>query len=42
VLYYFQLLALAQGAGTDLVGIQYHKIMPPHFVEKLNQQEILV
>ncbi len=35
VLYYFQLLAMAQGASTDLVGIPYHKIMPTDFIEKL-------
>jgi len=35
VLYYFQLLALAQGADIKTVGIPFHKIMPAAFVEKL-------
>ena len=37
VIYYFQLLALAQGASPQEVGIQYHKIMPEKFQEKLSQ-----
>jgi heterodisulfide reductase subunit B len=41
VLYYFQLLALAQGATTEMVGIPYHKIMPESFVEKLQHQAVL-
>jgi heterodisulfide reductase subunit B len=41
VLYYFQLLALAQGANIDIVGIPYHKIMPPSFVDKLQHQAVL-
>jgi len=35
VIYYFQLLALAQGASIEAVGIPFHKIMPQKFVEKL-------
>jgi heterodisulfide reductase subunit B len=35
VIYYFQLLALAQGATIEKVGVPYHKIMPQSFVEKL-------
>jgi heterodisulfide reductase subunit B len=35
VIYYFQLLALAQGATIEKVGIPYHKIMPQSFIEKL-------
>jgi heterodisulfide reductase subunit B len=37
VIYYFQLLAIAQGADTNTVGIQYHKIMPAAFIEKLHK-----
>jgi heterodisulfide reductase subunit B len=35
VIYYFQLLAIAQGATNEQVGIPYHKIMPSSFAEKL-------
>jgi heterodisulfide reductase subunit B len=35
VVYYFQMLALAQGASIDQVGFKFHKIMPPAFLEKL-------
>jgi heterodisulfide reductase subunit B len=35
VVYYFQLLALAQGAPLEKVGFQFHKIMPQPFLEKL-------
>jgi heterodisulfide reductase subunit B len=35
VVYYFQLLAIAQGATFEDVGLQYHKIMPDIFKEKL-------
>ncbi len=35
VIYYFQLLALAQGANLEDVGIKYHKILPKEFVAKL-------
>jgi heterodisulfide reductase subunit B len=38
VVYYFQLLALAQGASFEDVGIKYHKIMPTAFQEKLQQR----
>ncbi|GAB4367029.1 MAG: CoB--CoM heterodisulfide reductase subunit B [Calditrichia bacterium] len=41
VVYYFQLLALAQGAQLDEVGIKYHKIMPETFVEKLTRVSAL-
>ena len=36
VIYYFQLLALAQGASLENVGIKFHKIMPEEFLKKLN------
>jgi heterodisulfide reductase subunit B len=39
VLYYFQLLALAQGATPHEIGIKYHKIMPQIFLEKLQPVE---
>ncbi len=42
VIYYFQLLALAQGASIEQVGIPYHKIMPQWFVEKLQRVPELV
>lgn len=35
VIYYFQLLAIAQGATPEEVGIAYHKIMPEEFINKL-------
>jgi len=35
VVYYFQLLALAQGASQQTVGLKYHKIMPENFMEQL-------
>jgi heterodisulfide reductase subunit B len=37
VVYYFQLLAIAQGATTQEVGIQYHKIMSEPFLQKLQK-----
>jgi len=39
IVYYFQLLALAQGASLEDIGIKYHKIMPEEFREKLRQVE---
>ena len=42
VIYYFQLLALAQGASIEKVGIPYHKIMPQSFIEKLHPASELV
>jgi heterodisulfide reductase subunit B len=42
VIYYFQLLALAQGAKPEDVGIKYHKIMPGTFLEKLRVSETVV
>jgi len=42
VIYYFQLLALAQGATIEQVGIPYHKIMPRSFVQKLKPEVELV
>ncbi len=39
VIYYFQLLAIAQGADPEKVGLKYHKIMPEAFIEKINQPE---
>jgi heterodisulfide reductase subunit B len=41
VVYYFQLLAIAQGATTDQVGIQYHKIMTDDFLHKLQHQHVI-
>jgi len=35
VIYYFQLLAIAQGASPEEVGIPYHKIMSDTLLEKL-------
>ncbi len=35
VVYFFQLLALAQGAGLEDVGLHFHKIMPSEFQNKL-------
>ena len=40
VIYYFQLLALAQGASIESVGIPYHKIMPETFIEKIQPKLI--
>jgi heterodisulfide reductase subunit B len=39
VIYYFQLLAMAQGASPEQVGITYHKIMPEKFVQKLQMAQ---
>jgi heterodisulfide reductase subunit B len=39
VIYYFQLLAMAQGATPEEVGIKYHKIMPESFLEKISTKE---
>lgn len=41
VIYYFQLLALAQGAKLEDVGIKYHKIMPTRFLDKLKHLELI-
>ena len=38
VIYYFQLLAIAQGATPEQVGIQYHKILSDSFQQKLTNQ----
>ncbi|MBU1023286.1 CoB--CoM heterodisulfide reductase iron-sulfur subunit B family protein [bacterium] len=35
VVYYFQLLALAQGINPDLIGLKWHKIKPKAFLEKI-------
>jgi heterodisulfide reductase subunit B len=35
VVYYFQLLALAQGASPDKIGIKWHKVKPKEFLEKI-------
>ncbi|MEE9118819.1 MAG: CoB--CoM heterodisulfide reductase iron-sulfur subunit B family protein [Calditrichia bacterium] len=40
VVYLFQLLALTQGASTEQVGIQFHKIMPEEFLEKLQFESL--
>ena len=40
VIYYFQLLALAQGARLEDVGIKYHKILPAQFLSKLKHLEV--
>ena len=39
VIYYFQLLAISQGASPEEVGLKYHKIMPNKFLEKLPQKK---
>ena len=39
-LYYFQLLALAQGASLEEIGIHYHKIMPESFLEKIKKTKM--
>jgi heterodisulfide reductase subunit B len=36
VVYYFQLLALAQGATPDMVGIKWHKVKTKGFLEKIS------
>lgn len=41
VVYLFQLLALTQGAKMEQVGIKYHKIMPPSFLEKLQMESVI-
>jgi heterodisulfide reductase subunit B len=38
IIYYFQLLAIAQGASYKDVGIQYHKIMNEAFQQKLTAE----
>jgi heterodisulfide reductase subunit B len=35
IVYYFQLLALAQGASPDQVGIKWHKVKTKEFLEKI-------
>jgi heterodisulfide reductase subunit B len=40
VIYYFQLLAIAQGADINQVGIPYHKIMPDVFIQKLQTEAV--
>ena len=42
VIYYFQMLALAQGATLEEVGIKYHKILPREFVVKLQRSAEMV
>jgi len=39
VIYFFQLLALAQGAKPEQVGLKYHKIMTDDFMEKMTAKE---
>lgn len=41
VVYYFQLMALAQGAEIEQVGLQFHKIMDENFLKKLKQDVAL-
>ena len=40
IIYYFQLLAIAQGATPAEVGITHHKIMPKTFLEKLQGTKV--
>jgi heterodisulfide reductase subunit B len=35
VVYYFQLLALAQGAGSKTIGLQWHRIKTKEFMDKI-------
>ena len=42
VIYYFQLLAIAQGASPDDVGLKFHKILTPEFLEKLQPEKVPV
>lgn len=35
IVYYFQLLAIAQGASPDQVGIKWHKVKTKEFLEKI-------
>jgi heterodisulfide reductase subunit B len=42
IIYYFQLLAIAQGATPEQVGIQYHKILSDSFQEKISPQTMAV
>jgi heterodisulfide reductase subunit B len=41
VLYYFQLLAIAQGASLDEVGVRYHKIMTDELLKKLQFEQVV-
>jgi heterodisulfide reductase subunit B len=41
VIYYFQLMALAQGAAIEQVGLQYHKIMEEDFLKKFERDRAL-
>lgn len=36
IVYYFQLLALAQGVAPDRIGIKWHKVKPKAFLEKIS------
>lgn len=38
IIYYFQLLALAQGASVNDIGLKFHKVLPSEFLEKLEQR----
>ncbi len=40
VIYYFQLLAIAQGISPEEVGVTYHKIMTEDFLGKLKRVEV--
>ena len=42
IIYYFQLLAIAQGAKPEQVGIQYHKILSDSFQEKISPKTMAV
>jgi len=39
VIYFFQLLAIAQGASPEQVGLKYHKIMTDEFMGKMKAKE---
>jgi heterodisulfide reductase subunit B len=41
IIYYFQLLAIAQGASVDEVGLSFHKIMTDELIEKLQVQHTI-
>lgn len=36
IVYYFQLLALAQGVDPKLIGLKWHKVKPKTFLEKIS------
>lgn len=42
VIYYFQLLAIAQGSRPEDVGLKYHRIMTDSFMQKLSRESITI